>query len=54
MDAANKPLASAGLDGITTFNPGILAYQFSKAWECCELTRAAAPPAPRNTIGQSY
>ena len=30
----NNPLASYGLEGTTTFNPGQFAYQLSKACEC--------------------
>src|ERR1700712_1859348 len=47
----NKPLASAGLDGTTTFKPGQFAYQFSKHWLCCELSIPALPVGPRKTIG---
>ena len=34
MAAFNKPLASYTVEGTTTFNPGVLANQFSKACEC--------------------
>src|SRR6202000_2186918 len=47
----NKPFASAGFDGTTTFKPGQLAYQFSNHWLCCELSIPALPVGPRNTMG---
>ena len=47
----NKPFASYGLDGTTTFNPGQFAYHDSKFCECCELNIPALPVGPRNTIG---
>ena len=30
IDALSSPLASYGLEGTTTFKPGVLANQFSK------------------------
>ncbi len=51
MEVFNSPLASYGLDGTTTFSPGVLANQFSKFCECCELSIPAFPVGPRNTIG---
>ena len=40
---AISPLASAGVDGMTVFRPGIWVNQASMDWECCA---AAATPAP--------
>ena len=45
------PLASYGVAGMTTFSPGMCAYQLSKNCECC-APRCAPPPAGmRTTIG---
>ena len=52
MAAFSRPLASAALEGATTFRPGTCAYQDEKHWLCWAATRAAAPLGPRNTIGQ--
>ena len=54
MEVLSKPLAKYGLDGTTTFRPGVLAYQFSKFCECCELSIPALPVGPRNTMGTGY
>jgi hypothetical protein len=48
----SRPLASFGLEGITTTRPGRWANQLSKACECCAATCAAAPDGPRITMGQ--
>lgn len=35
-----------------TLSPGTDAYHAAKHWLCCAATPAAAPLAPRNTMGQ--
>ena len=47
-------MASAGVDGATTFSPGTLQNQFSVACECCADNMCAGPFGPRNTIGMVY
>ena len=47
----SKPLASAGVAGVTTLSPGTWAYHASNAWECCAASWSAAPLGPRITIG---
>src|SRR6188768_4144664 len=54
MELFNKPFASEGLLGITTFKPGQFAYQFSKACECWLLNIPAEAVGPRKTIGTVY
>src|SRR5690606_35143431 len=46
-----SPFASYGFDGTITFNPGQLAYQLSKAWECVAANCPAEAVGPLNTIG---
>src|SRR5690606_35200818 len=46
-----SPLASYGLEGTTTFKPGVLANQLSKACECVAPNCPAEAVGPRNTIG---
>src|SRR5919205_1082868 len=41
----NKPLASAGVDGVTTFRPGMWQNHASRLWLCwAALPRPARPP----------
>src|SRR5690606_7498966 len=52
MADLSNPLASFGLEGTTTFRPGQLAYQLSKACECVAPNWPAEAVGPRKTIGQ--
>jgi hypothetical protein len=47
-----QPITSLGLDGATTFSPGIAIAQFSTAWECCAPKRSPPPLAVRITSGR--
>ena len=47
----NRPFASYGVAGTTTFSPGTCAYQLSRLCECCAPSWLPAPPAMRITIG---
>ena len=48
---AIRPTTSAGVDGATTFSPGIAMSQFSTLWLCCAPKRRPAPLAVRRTRG---
>ena len=48
---ASSPAASAALDGITTFSPGMCVSHASRLCECWAPARAPAPPWVRSTIG---
>ena len=47
MAAAISPLASAGVEGITTFKPGIWADQACRLCECCGPRLPPTPTAVR-------
>src|SRR4029079_19639879 len=49
--ASNRPLASCGVDGCTTFKPGTWANQASRLWLCCAAAPVPEPPGRRTTIG---
>jgi hypothetical protein len=51
MAACSSPLASAGLDGITTLSPGVWAYQASWLWECWAAAPVPDPNGSRTTMG---
>ena len=51
MAAAIRPFMSAGVDGATTFRPGIAIAQFSMLWLCWAPNRRPAPLAVRSTMG---
>ena len=44
---------SAGVDGATTFRPGIAIAQFSTLWLCWAPNRSPAPFAVRRTSGNA-
>ena len=44
---------SSGVDGTTTFNPGIAIIHVSTLWECWAPNRAPPPFAVRITIGSA-
>src|SRR5437899_488333 len=48
---ATEPLASAGVEGATTFRPGTAIAQFSRLWECCAPKREPPPFAVLITSG---
>ena len=50
--AAISPIMSIGLEGATTFRPGIIIAQFSTDCECCAPKREPAPLPVRTTSGQ--
>ncbi len=43
---------SAGVDGATTFSPGIIIAQFSTLWLCCAPKWMPPPLAVRITSGR--
>jgi hypothetical protein len=49
--AARSPITSRGVDGATTFRPGIIMHQFSTLCECCAPKREPAPLPVRTTSG---
>jgi hypothetical protein len=49
--AAISPTTSTGVDGATTFRPGIIIAQFSMLWECCAPNRRPPPFAVLITSG---
>ena len=49
--AASSPTTSTGLDGATTFSPGIIMHQFSTLWLCWAPKREPAPLPVRTTSG---
>ena len=51
--AANSPTMSTGLDGTTTFNPGMAIAQPSTLCECCAPNRTPPPFAVRITSGSA-
>ena len=51
MAAAIRPTTSAGVEGATTFSPGIAIAQFSTLCECWAPKRRPAPFAVRITSG---
>ena len=51
MALFSSPLASAGVEGATTFSPGTLRIQASRLWECCSAAPVPEPAAARSTIG---
>ena len=51
--AFSRPLKSAALDGITTFNPGACTNIASRLWLCCPPTAQPAPVIASTTIGNS-
>ena len=51
MAAAMSPTTSAGVEGATTFRPGMAMAQFSTLWECCAPNRSPPPLAVRMTSG---
>src|SRR5262245_42781460 len=46
-----SPFASYGVDGSTTFNPGMWQNQACSDCECCAAERRVAPSVARMTIG---
>ncbi len=44
-------MTSSGVDGATTFRPGIIMHQFSTLWLCCAPKREPAPLPVRTTSG---
>ncbi len=46
-----SPLASYGVDGAATFNPGTWAKKLCSACECWAARYSAGPLGPRNTMG---
>ncbi len=46
-----SPLASYGVDGTATFNPGTWLSHACKLWLCCAAERRVAPRVVRRTIG---
>src|SRR5438445_107569 len=46
-----RPLASYGVDGNTTFKPGIWENQACSDCECCAADRRVAPRVARMTMG---
>ena len=52
MAACSRPLASAGLDGITTLSPGVCAYHASWLWECWAAAPVPEPNGSRTTRGR--
>jgi hypothetical protein len=51
MAAAIRPTTSTGVEGATTFRPGIAMAQFSTDCECCAPNRSPPPLAVRITSG---
>ena len=51
MAAVSSALASAGVDGATTFRPGTCAYQTSRFCEWVAASCWPPPPGVRITIG---
>src|SRR5690606_11120859 len=51
IDAASRPLTSAGYAGATTLSPGIAIAQFSTLCECCAPKREPPPLPERITSG---
>ncbi len=51
MAAAISPTTSIGVDGATTFSPGMAMAQFSTLWLCCAPNRSPPPLAVRITSG---
>ena len=51
MALFSSPYASAGVDGATTFRPGVWANMTSRLCECWAVSCAPAPPGVRITIG---
>ena len=47
----SRPLASYGVDGTTTFSPGMWVKIGYSACECCDAARMPAPNMVRITIG---
>ena len=47
----SRPLASYGVDGSTTFSPGMCVKIGYSACECCDAARMPAPYIVRMTIG---
>src|SRR5215510_2107195 len=46
-----RPFASYGVEGNTTFNPGIWQNHACRDCECCAAERRVAPSVARITIG---
>src|SRR5436309_14376239 len=46
-----RPFASYGVDGNTTFNPGMWQDHACSDCECCAADRRVAPSEPRMTLG---
>ncbi len=51
IEAAMRPMTSAGVDGATTLRPGIAIAQFSTLWLCWAPKRRPAPFAVCRTSG---
>ena len=51
MELLRSPLASAGVEGMTTVRPGTWAYQASSRCEWVAARQPAIPEDPRKTIG---
>ena len=47
----SRPLASAGVDGIATFRPGMWLTHACRLWLCCAADRRVAPSVVRSTSG---
>ena len=47
----SRPLASAPVEGQTTFRPGMWVNSASRHWECWPALRRPAPMGARNTMG---
>ena len=52
MALLSNPLASAGVDGMTTFSPGQWASQASRLCECWQPAPNPAPAFMRTTSGK--
>ncbi len=51
MAVFNRPLASAGVEGMTTLRPGMWLNQACSDCECCAAERRVAPRVVRSTMG---
>src|SRR5262249_49801265 len=49
--AISRPLASCGVEGMTTLSPGTCANQACKLWECCGPWPQPRPMIIRSVIG---
>ena len=47
----SRPLASAGVEGMTTLSPGTWQTHASRLCECCSAAPVPEPPGVRSTMG---